>query len=79
MPAAKVAPVKNGKPAAKAPVESSSEEEDSDNESEEAMKVPLIATFSTSRRCIGGSQSLPVGTCYSLVALLFPFRKHNLI
>jgi len=39
MPPAKVAPVKNGKVAAKAPVEESSEEEDSDDESEEEVKV----------------------------------------
>ena len=51
MPPAKVAPVKNGKPAAKAPVESSSEE-DSDDESEEEVKVLFNAVCSLSRRSI---------------------------
>lgn len=46
-----VAPVKNGKVAAKAPGEESSDEEDSDDDSDEEVKVFLVSCCPRSRDC----------------------------
>ena len=64
MPPAKAALVKNGKPAAKATVESSSEEEVSDDESEEEVKVALNALFYSCKR-------LHVGVLVSISGYMF--------